>query len=76
MTTMRVGHGRGVSNDAATREFLIRSILVTRTGQTLTPYLIDALVAEIVAEMERGPCAWAFHAGRQSRSTERPPEGL
>jgi hypothetical protein len=62
MSEPRLGHGRGVSNDAATREFLIRSILVTRTGRTLTPDLIDALVAETVAEMERGPCAWAFHA--------------
>jgi hypothetical protein len=46
----------------ATRAFFIRRVLTGHCGELLTPDRVEAIVAQIVAGMETGGCAWAFRA--------------
>jgi hypothetical protein len=49
-----------MSDREATQVFAMRSTLISRCGQILTPSLIEKIVKEMEAEMTSGPCSWAF----------------
>lgn len=51
-----------VSDSAAksTREFAIRSVLITYCGLPLTPELIEEITKSMIKEITDSPTAWAF----------------
>jgi hypothetical protein len=49
-----------MSQRTATQEFTVRDVLTRHCGAALTPGFIDVVAAELMAEMTKGPTAWAF----------------
>lgn len=47
----------------STQEFAIKDILINNCGKTLTPGNIDDIAEQMIWEMRKGPCAWAFSQG-------------
>lgn len=44
----------------STQEFVIIDVLVKHCGEMLTPDKVDEIRKEIIDEMRKGPCSWAF----------------
>ncbi len=59
---------------ALNRKTAIFNVLVGRCGQTLTPDNVDSLLEEIVSEMEKGGCSWAFQQNDQINRPEKAKE--
>lgn len=51
---------RWLDDREATQEFVVRDTLIRHTGKQLAPEIVDAIIAEFIEEIRRGPCAWAF----------------